>query len=645
MHPTRTQSHIPLKPLSLAIALSCAQMAYAADTEQQLDVVQVTATRGNDTNTVVRANRLSVGQANSLQDIFRQTPEVDVGGGLPGAQKIYVRGMSERMLNITIDGAAQPESAYHHTGQIMIEPELIKRVEVEAGTGAATAGPGALAGAVRFTTKSADDLLRPGEQFGGIVNGGYQSVSEGYKLGTTLFGRFSDKVDVLASVNYLNTNDYKDGHGDTVANSASEMRSGFVKLGVTPSEGQRLELAQDYRDEEGIRNKRTNLLPAKFNLAQKQRTERNSTTLNYDYDVGNPLLNLHMTAFHNENAIELALNTPDTERLGSKSYGLNLSNVSRVGSHKLSYGLDFKNDTGFAELPDTVVNDEDARVVGVYLQDDIALGDMFLLGLGARYDRYSYTDSKDQKFDSNGFSPSASLAFTPMESLTLRLSHARALRGVGIVEPFLKQYQDNDSHIEAEKARNTELNAQWQQGGWHVGGSIFDQRIDNFIGYDDYRDNMGTVKSKGYTASAGYQAEQLSASLGMSYSKPELNGQPLADENALLLGTSTGRTWVAQIDYAIPANNLKLGWTTRLTEELSHVPAGDDKKPGYNVHDFYVQWLPTGKDTLRLTLTVKNVFDSYYVDQASFGFHPRWGKVAGLPEAGRDIRAAVAVRF
>ncbi|MFC4158678.1 TonB-dependent receptor domain-containing protein [Chitinimonas lacunae] len=649
-----------LKPLSLALAVAFAgQAVHAAEAErkenketqaakqeqERLDPVLVTAERGSDTNTVVRANRIEVQQATSVQDLFKQIPEVNVAGGLPVAQKVFVRGLGERMLTVTIDGAAQPESAYHHSGQIMVDPDLLKRVEVEAGTGAATAGPGALAGAIRLTTKSADDLLRPGERIGGLVKGAYFSNSKGKKLSGNVFGRLSEQFDLLAGVSQLDSKEYRDGNGRRVANSETDVESRFIKLGARPAQGHRLELAYSEYEDEGLRNKRTNLLPAAFNPVERQRFERESTTLNYDFNSGNPLLKLHLVAYLNDNSAWLGLGKPTREHVGTRSRGFNLGNVSRLGEHKLSYGYDYRRDIGYANIAGNSLADERATVHGFYIQDEYALNDQWLLGAGTRYDRYDYRDMLGRNYESKSFSPSASIAFSPIDSLTLRLSHARALRGVGVVEPFLKQHQANASQIEAEKARNSELGLQWQQGPWTVNAAIYRQNIRHYIGYDDFRENLGDLRVPGYSASVAYQDQQLSASLGMSYARPKLNNQALGDADVLLLGTSTGRTWVAQVDYALPAQHLKFGWTGRLAEDLKHLSVPSALKKGYDVHDVYVRWLPTGKEDFNATLTVKNVFDKFYYDQGSFGYSARWGAVAGLPEPGRDVRLTVGLRF
>lgn len=630
-------------------ACACAVQAQAvvpsASAEDTLDPIVVTASKGQDTNTVVRAKRMEVEQATSIRDLFKQTPEVGVSGGMSAAQKLYVRGLGERMLSVTIDGAAQPESAYHHAGQIMVEPELLKRVEIEAGTGAASAGPGALAGAVRFTTKGALDLLKPGEKVGGLIKLAYQSAAQTNKWTATAFGRASDTVDVLASASGMNADAYKDGAGKQVPNTGSDAKSLFLKAGWAPIQGQRLELTHEQREEEGLWNRRTNMLPVAINPATRERTRRESTALNYLLTTDNPLLELHAGVYQNDNRFELGLQNPTPEKLGTRSKGVNLSNVSKLGRHRVTVGVNSRQDTGYATVEDVPLNDETARVHGVYVEDSMDLGEQWQLAVGTRYDQYRYTDMANQRFSSSGASPSASLSYEPVNGLMLRASHARALRGVGIIEPYLKQYQENDSHIDPEKARNSELSATWDQGPWQWVGSVFRQRIDNFIGYDDVRDNLGQVRTRGFSTSLGYKAPLWSASLGLAQSHPTLNGQPLSQDDSLLLGNANGRTWVVQLDRKLPVYNLTVGWSSRLVQKLTKVPEGDTSKAGYDVHDVYAQWLPTGTDDVALTLTIKNLLDKFYYEQTSFGYHPRWGAVAGFPEPGRDVRVSAAWRF
>lgn len=652
---------VRLRPIAQAVSLTLmaslwhagnaiAQDSVAQNAEPQLDLIQVSAQRGNDTNTVVRANRISVEQALGLGDLFKQTPEVSVGGGgLFAAQKLYVRGMAERMLSISIDGATQNESPYHHSAQVLIDPQLLKRVEIEAGTGAATAGPGALAGALRFTTKSASDLLRQGERAGGWLQADTQSANRGLKLSATAFAKLNEELDILLTSSRLHSQDYRAGDGQKVANTAVNSNAQFLKLDFKPNQHHRLQLGVEQNSDEGWRNQRSNLQWAEFNLAQQQKMQRLSSTLNYHYEPESRYINLEVSAYSNENSVKLAQNLASREKVGARAHGLNLLNISRFADHKISTGLNYRQDKGYAHLPDADLADEKASVVGIFVQDDWVLADQWMLVAGARYDqyRYDYLDSSMQqrRINSSGFSPSASLSYLPNDNLSLRLNYATALRGIGILEPYLKQYQENAADLQAEKANTLDLSAQWQDGPWRASASMYRQKISNYVGYDDFRQNLGQVKVTGYTASLGFQAKRWSASLGVSHAKPSLNGQALSSGDAFLLGNAAGRTWVAQLDYQMPAQHLNMGATARLIERLNFLPTDAQAKPGYAVMDVYAQWLPLGKEDLRINFGIKNIFNKFYYDQSSFGFHPRWQGIAALPEVGRDLRLSAAWRF
>ena len=76
----------------LASSLSLAifgQTAFAEGQVNELSKVEVTANKEN----AITAKQLEQKQAASLQDIFKDQTEFNVGGGsLPAAQKLYARG-------------------------------------------------------------------------------------------------------------------------------------------------------------------------------------------------------------------------------------------------------------------------------------------------------------------------------------------------------------------------------------------------------------------------------------------------------------------------------------------------------------------------------------------------------------------------
>ena len=148
----------------------------------------------------------------------------------------------------------------HHIGRVAIEPELLKEVEVQAGAGEATAGAGAIGGAIRFKTKDVEDLLEPGERFGGTLKVGYFS-NDGYKTSATLYGALSDSWGILGSYIYVDNENMEDGSGKEIMGTSAEQNLAFFKLNGEISEGQHLTLSYENREEEGEYAQRPNWNP------------------------------------------------------------------------------------------------------------------------------------------------------------------------------------------------------------------------------------------------------------------------------------------------------------------------------------------------------------------------------------------------
>ena len=125
-------------------------------------------------NTQITEEEIESRNPATVKDVFAGESSVTVSGGAAMAQKVMVNGIEESLLSVTIDGARQNKSAFHHTGNVLLDPALLKRVEVSEGIAPADAGPGALAGQIAYETKDVGDLLDDGDSFGGFssVTGG-----------------------------------------------------------------------------------------------------------------------------------------------------------------------------------------------------------------------------------------------------------------------------------------------------------------------------------------------------------------------------------------------------------------------------------------------------------------------------------------
>lgn len=661
-----------VRPLLLALpGLFATTLTLAQATA--LETVDVRDKLVSDITTAVTSQAVQATAARSLGEMLRDETAVSVGGGAAIAQKLYIRGVEDSMLNTTLDGASQSGRAFHHQSRLLIDPELIQRVEIDRGAAPASAGPGALAGSIRMTTKDAKDLLRPGQTLGGTLRGGVAS-NDGQRGGASLYGLAGEQVDFLLSANRDNNNDYRAGNGTRQTYSGSTQSSGLGKINWRIAPGHKLTLGYQSVQDEGTRYLRPNFWQAQGNSLMPQKTTRDTLTATYLFDGSEHLPALELGLFSDTMEVQRTpttaqpqFNKPLGYRFGEKirSDGMNLKAATRVGGSTVRYGANYHRfgmDAVNARPPATSASNghERSDVKGLFAEGSLPLSDQWLLGAGARYDWYGYTDNHGQHIDSSGLSPNASLTFMATDALSLRASAGRTLRGAGLKEAF---YVDNtrwknDPALQPEKADNIELGFNYTDGPWSAKGTVFSQRIHNFIttttGTTWAIANVGTMKSQGYELGLAWAQGPWRTSLAVASASPQLNGYDLGDE-AYGLGVSTGRSWNLALGHRLAAWNLDVEWAARFVESktateylISERRTATKRKAGFGVHDLYVNWRPQGNDRLRVTFGVRNLFNKSYYEQGSYAYYvDATGAPSGrgFAEPGRNVRVDVTWKF
>ncbi|KJG02390.1 TonB-dependent receptor domain-containing protein [Photobacterium angustum] len=653
-----------LLPTTVAVSSALFTQIAVADSEGEHEKMVVMGNPLQATEVFIDSEQLERQQANDINDIFRTDPEVSIGGGSGVSQKIYVRGIEDTKLNVSIDGATQSANLFHHQGRLSIEPELLKQVEVAAGAGRATDGPGALGGAIRFKTKDAEDMLQDGERFGGLVKAGYYDNTEGYKTSVSGYGYLTDSVSVLATLLYSNLGNYTDGAGKEQQYSEAQNKVGFLKVTGDLTNEQKVTLSYDRREDEAYRKFKPQFDDDMRGTAPlDQNIVRETITANYSY---NPLnsnwLDLNFTVYNTDTSFEqLSRATPaDTDNsIKYETIGGDIRNTSAFGQNSITYGVDYRHDSVNAMFagvwkgkPYSDKYKPKGSVTGAYIQGDFQVFEPLLLSVGGRYDEYKYTDSGGFKLKHSGFSPNASLRYAILPSFSIYAGYAEALRGAQVPTGVFKlNNKPTDPDLKAERAKNTELGASWISGGFNLSATAYIAKIDDVVGLKN--SNIGDLEDRGFTARAGYHWQGLSTSLSYNHSSPEIDGERLRDGDHYGIGTSTGDTWVADINYQV-LDNLLIGYTGRYVQKLdgATVPDGGElytyeEKPGFAVHDIYSQWKPLSGEELTLSLAVKNLFDKSYRDHASYGViegSDGW-VMKGTREPGRDIRFNVAYAF
>lgn len=644
---------------AVLLAMSAPQvMAEEADDKEIETLVIV----GKTTNSVINTEELEKYQANDLADIFRSVPSVSVGGSLGIAQKIYIRGLEDTQLNVTVDGAPQTSTLFHHIGRVSVDPELLKEVEVQAGAGEATAGAGSIGGAIRFKTKDINDLLAPDEDFGAKVKASYFS-NAGHQASASLFGRLNDDWGLIGSYMSIDRDNMEDGDGNEISGTAPEQTLGFVKLSGEISDTQSLSISYETREEEGEFVQRPNWPESDWNPLYPLTVERDTVVLNHSYNKSD-FINLETTAYITEASVE------QDGRWGLyrgevSSAGFDIRNTSILGLHTLTYGIEHRKDEVESGAPGEVGAKEKGRVTGFYIQDHWQATQQLLVSFGARFDQYDLDQvTYENGANSNGFSPNIGIEYQFNDNWVLNLGYAEAMRGKEVGDSFTIENGGTSlaPDLKAEEVDNTELALTYRDTSWHVTASVYQSEIDNVIqdkiAAGSYYENVGKFETKGFELRAGYWFENLSIDASYTNSDPELNGQTVEGYEANGLANARGDTWGLNVNYML-SDSLELGWNMSYVQDLDNIEVFHRMveigwspetqvidKPGYQVHDVYVQWMPN--DDLVLNLSVQNLLDEQYIDHSSvadYNHIPGWEGVSGIYEAGRDIRLSVSYQF
>lgn len=655
-----------VRPTILTMAILAAlssKVAVSAEKENvELDIVKVTANTITPEINSVTAEQIGKIQANDLEDLFSQSPEVSIGGGVDIAQKLYIRGIEDQLLNINIDGAVQATRLFHHASRISIEPELLKRVEVNAGAGNALSGAGALGGSVKFVTKDPEDMLKPGENFGGLVKGMFSSNTDAFKTNTTLFGRLNDDWSAMVSATNYNPDAYEDGSGDEVSGTKFDQDFLFAKLVGNLTDSQTLRLSYQKRNDDGERALRPQWLVSGWNPLVPTELERETITLNYELNpIENPYIDVDLTIYNIDSELDRSGDFRPYVGNG-ESKGFDLRNTSILGMHKLSYGVDYRRDETIAGPPTDRSNlKEKAKVKGIYLQDDIQLTDDLLLSAGLRYDDYELDDSNDQKFDESEISHNIGMNFHFNDNWHAFVSYAEAFKGP-LSQDAYKLFGTNDASLKPEDADNTEFGIAYESATWFGSAKAYRSDIDDLIGdriADDagtFFTNIGDLESDGYILEIGRHWDKLMARLSYHQNDIEIDGRDAGGYSTNGVGNTIGDNLVATLDYRLNSQ-WTFGWNAQFVKGEDNVdvyagdwlPAGATiDKPGYGIHDFYTQWRPSTTEDVTITLTVRNVFDKHYFDHASaedLQQFPGYEGTSGFAEPGRDVRLSVGWQF
>ena len=671
--------------LSMALAAGFAHAENEAKESVTLDTVTV---KGDRQGSKIRTNIVTLQQkdentATDLRGLLKDEPAIDFGGGNGSSQFLTLRGMGQNSVDIKVDNAYSDSQMLYHQGRFIIDPALVKIVSVQKGAGSASAGIGATNGAIITKTVDAEDLLKGLDKNWGVrLNSGYAS-NDGVSYGASVFGK-AGNFDGLFSYSRNDEKDYKPGKGYTNSNggktvpfSALDKRSYLAKIGANFGD-HRLVLSHMNDQHRGIRTVREEFTATdnpRLTLARQAPTYRETSLSNTNLewtarnlgfveklDANAYLMkNERYSADDSKNGYAGNLPGPNTTVIETKGANFNLD--SRIAENTLiKYGVNYRHQ----EIKPPVffsaaLSNPKKSDAGIYAEAIHDIGDFTLTG-GLRYDHFNIKTHDGKSVSDGTVNPSFGVIWQPHEHWNLSASHNYASRSPRLYDAMRQHGRRNAitsiaDGTKAERARNTEIGFNYNNGSFAANGSYFWQKIKDAVAGPQQRHdaagnpiagvreivNAGYIKNHGYELGASYRTGGLLAKVGVSHSKPRI--YDTHPENLLSanpeFAVQTGRTWTTSLSYRFQNPNLEIGWRGRYLQKASGSvlvrDKGEVKRKGYGVNDIFANWKPLGKDTLNVNFAVNNVFNKFY--------YPHSQRGETLPGIGRDVRLSVNYRF
>lgn len=643
MHLT-TKATLLLAASCLTVSAAQAQEAEPLDLgDIRIESADAQALLGNDT---VTEEEIEQRNPSTIADVYAGESSVTVSGGAAIAQKVIVNGIEESLLSVTIDGARQNKGAFHHTGNVLIDPALLKAVEISKGLAPADAGPGALAGAIAYETKDAADLLDAGDNFGGQLSLGTDTNAGGIRSTLSIYGR-EGGFEYLLSGTRHDSDDYEDGDGTTIDGTGADLTDYIGKFAYESETGHRFSFATSKTEDNGVRvgQTRGGLTFIRPDFA---------AVVGLDSELVEAMARRTSHTFSYKNTqpegwfapeVQLTWNQQKVDVIGSEgtneSFSGTFKNEFQLANGTLTAGLDFFRDTAESDAATGDTGKETLNNVGLFAQARQDVTDRVSVSYGARFDTQEFEGADGSDFDDSGFSANGAVDVVLTDTLTFNAGIASSWGGYELGEAALVNFGAPWTYdgFGTSRARTARAGLRYDNGSWQVSGAVFRTEVDNIHNvFGSDRGETQNLTSRGYEASLGYQTDQGFARLNYTYADVELEGETITT-TSYYLGRPIGHLFALEAGW-----DLDNGWVIGGSAEIAL--DNDDTEielDGYEVVNAFVTYTPPSMENLEVRFDVRNIFDETYVKRSSDGGD--FANVVALTEPGRTLALTAKIRF
>jgi len=692
---------------SVAVATGLLSPA-AAQQPTLLDPITIVASKVEETVTqalagvsVVRGDQINQLLPRRTEDLFFGVPGINFQQRAddPGVA-VNVRGLQDfGRVAVLIDGARQnfQRTGHQADGLVYLEPELLAGADVVRGPVANIYGSGAIGGVVSFRTLDVDDILKPGEKFGGQIHGlfGNNQVTG---LGSGFLAvRPTPYADAMLGATGRTQSDFKDGHGNVVVNSHFTTTTEIGKFNLRPADGHELKFSGLHYE-----SKYDSGLPNAANTASVYATNVANDIASARWRYGKPddrVFNFDINTYWTKTATEQvktqgtsspisgALGVP--RRFQIETVGVDANNTSRVDlgpfQSALTVGFDtFRDQVNVLDpsgTGDFFTPSGERTVSGTFAQLKAKYQSWLEVIGAARYDRYELSGSNGGGSSGDRVSPKVTVGVTPINWLTLYGTYAEGYRAPAITEVFV-----NGAHpfpapfdllpnlaLRPEIGKTKEVGINIRQDGLllpndalRLKANVFQNDVTDFIefalvasgqagqdglvcnnptsfpaglGFCQQYHNVPSARIKGAEFEGTYDAGTWFIAMAGAIQRGDnlTTNQPLLKIYPEQLATTIGARF---LDRKV---TVAVRWLAVAAKDAKDIPAGSAlPTDAFNVVNLYVDYRPS--EDVILGFGIDNLSNAYYVrylDLRTQGSN----SLVPSPSPGVTFKGSLKVRF
>lgn len=559
---------------------------------QSLDSVTIESTRidlpfkeNSRTISIITAEVIEGSPATNLAELLQQEAGIDIRRqGIYGMQAdLYIRGGSFDQTLLLIDGikVEDPQTG-HHTLNIALPLEVIKRIEIIKGPAARIFGQNAFTGAINIVTKTNGDLKN---------NVGFQLGSYNQQHATATLGKSLDKASVMGHASINSSEGYR--YNTDFQNQNYFLKSSFntktTPIDVIATFSERkfggnqfyaINAKEQYEEtQSSLVGISTIIKRGDLKISPQLYWKRNQDM--YLYIRNNPSVyrNLHIS-----NKVGIQINSSYSSSFGVTGFGIDVAKV-KMNSNRLG--------------------NRERWMGNFFLEHRFSLLDNKLdVTPGVAVNYFS-------EFDFNAF-PGIDLGYRINDSFRVYANAGYTYRVPTYNDLYYVGRQDiGNENLVPERAISEEVGLKYFGNKLTASVAFFNRDSDNLIDYtkeneDDkwQSNNLKRLNSNGIEAqlSSPFKLGQYTQSLSLGYT--------YLNEDLGTVKSNFSKYVINSLNQHLTAN-IKTQFSKNFSQSVVYKFADRANGENYSVVDVQLKLMI---NTLELTLTGNNIFNASYIE-------------------------------